>query len=563
MKRLMTNLPYGLKFHRICLHLFLTALVFSPSGVQAREILPEAATVSVDHPRAIEAIDIFYMERGLLPFWLERSRTRRSADVLLDALDDAVSHGLSPERYNASELRTRVALLNDNTLLEDVSRLDRALSAAFLRYAEDLSGGAVSPEALDLKVHIEPVRPDPLRLLQGIGRAPDIWLALEALAPTDVRYRKLRKAVRRMVDQAKAGGWGPRIKVRSLKPGEVSKAADALRRRLIATGDLPPEPELAVTGEAASVAAYDERLQGAVAQFQDRHGLNPDGLAGPATLRALNQPVERRIAQAMLNLERLRWRSRQRLGRRIEVNQAAFRMTVFDDHNVPLHEARVVIGKKERRLQTPEFSRVMSYLVLNPTWNVPKTIVTREMLPEAKADASFFKKNNMVLLRKGRPVDPAEIDWGAMTPEIFADFGVVQKPGPGNALGNVKFMFPNGHNIYLHDTPSKHLFSTSVRAHSHGCVRVERPFALAWLLMSEQAADPGTEIENILATGEETEVPLERPIPIHLLYMTAWVDHAGVLNFREDVYDRDEALARAMQADAEQQRTTGLESVTQ
>ena len=146
-----------------------------------------------------------------------------------------------------------------------------------------------------------------------------------------------------------------------------------------------------------------------------------------------------------------------------------------------------------------------------------------------------------------------------MTPEVFGEhYGVIQKPGPGNALGNVKFMFPNGHNIYLHDTPSKHLFADQMRAHSHGCVRVERPFALAWLLLSEQSDNPGEMIENILAGGEETEVPLERPIPIHLMYLTSWVDHAGTLHFREDVYGRDEALARALHADVEARQSTGL-----
>ena len=262
----------------------------------------------------------------------------------------------------------------------------------------------------------------------------------------------------------------------------------------------------------------------------------------------------------MLNLERLRWRTTQDLKRRIEVNQAAFRMTVYDDENMPIHESRVVIGKSERRLQTPEFSRRMSYLVLNPRWNVPRSIVMREFLPEAKADPTFFERQNMDLYRRGKIIDATkDVNWEQMTPEIFGEhFGVIQKPGPGNALGNVKFMFPNGHNIYLHDTPSKHLFSTEMRAHSHGCVRVERPFALAWLLLSEQSADPGEMIENILATGDETEVPLERPIPIHLLYLTSWVDHEGTLHFREDVYGRDEALARALHADVEERQTSGL-----
>jgi murein L,D-transpeptidase YcbB/YkuD len=554
-----TDLLYGLKSTRLAIFLAFASVFAGVSVSSARETPQESRPVAAEHPRAAEAIEVFYNERGLQPFWLTPSDGLRNADYLLGALGDAASHGLSPARYRFDQLSSQVALLTPESSLDEVARLERALSSAFLLYLDDLRAGAADPEALDLKVHVDPARPDPLRMLREMAQINDVPQVLEQIVPTDPRYRRLRDALNTMTAQAKAGGWGPTVPGRGLKKGETSVAADALRRRLIAMGDLPPEPELMSTAS-STVSTYDERLQGAVAQFQDRHGLVADGIAGPATLRALNQPIGRRIAQTMLNLERLRWRANQKLGRRIEVNQAAFRMTVFDDTDTPLHESRVVIGKSERRLQTPEFSRSMSYLVLNPRWNVPRSIVSREFLPAAKADPTFFERQNMDLYRRGKIIDATkDVNWEQMTPEIFGEhFGVIQKPGPGNALGNVKFMFPNGHNIYLHDTPSKHLFSQEMRAHSHGCVRVERPFALAWLLLSEQSADPGTMIENILATGDETEVPLERPIPIHLMYMTSWVDHTGTLHFREDVYGRDEALARALHADVEERQTSGL-----
>ena len=559
MKASKTDLLYGLKSTRLAIFLAFASVFAGVSVSSARETPQETRPVAAEHPRAAEAIEVFYNERGLQPFWLTPSDGLRNADYLLGALGDAASHGLSPARYRFDQLSSQVALLTPESSLDEVARLERALSSAFLLYLDDLRAGAADPEALDLKVHVDPARPDPLRMLREMAQINDVPQVLEQIVPTDPRYRRLRDALNAMTAQAKVGGWGPTVPGRGLKKGETSVAADALRRRLIAMGDLPPEPEL-MSAASSTVSTYDERLQGAVAQFQDRHGLVADGIAGPATLRALNQPIGRRIAQTMLNLERLRWRANQKLGRRIEVNQAAFRMTVFDDTDTPLHESRVVIGKSERRLQTPEFSRSMSYLVLNPRWNVPRSIVSREFLPAAKADPTFFERQNMDLYRRGKIIDATkDVNWEQMTPEIFGEhFGVIQKPGPGNALGNVKFMFPNGHNIYLHDTPSKHLFSQEMRAHSHGCVRVERPFALAWLLLSEQSADPGTMIENILATGDETEVPLERPIPIHLMYMTSWVDHTGTLHFREDVYGRDEALARALHADVEERQTSGL-----
>ena len=501
-------------------------------------------TGAPDHPRTGEAIETFMLERGLMPFWLEPGQGR--ARALIAALRSAGSHGLVPARYKVEALARELDALDGAPAPDAADALERALSAAFVRYASDLRAGAVDPAALGPKIKLRPTRPDPLAVLREAARVSDPAVLMDALPPQDAGYRRLRDELARLTILAGRGGWGAPLPQRSMRQGEVSADVEALRRRLMASGDLPPEPDASVALPGA-VAAYDDRLMGAVARFQDRHGLAADGIVGPKTLGALNQPLERRIAQVMLNLERRRWLDDVPTGRRIEVNQAAFRMTVFDEADTPLHEARVVIGKRKTRYQTPEFQNRMSYLVLNPRWNVPRSISVREFLPAVKADAAFFGKNDMLLLRSGRPVKPADIDWAAMTPDEFGEhYRVVQKPGAQNALGNVKFMFPNGHNIYLHDTPSKHLFSTAVRTHSHGCVRVERPFALAWLLMSEQVAEPGAEIERILESGEETEVALERPIPIRLFYSTAWVAHDGTLHFREDVYGRDDALARAL-----------------
>ena len=516
--------------------------VIEPVPLEA--VPADAPTGAPDHPRVAEAIETFMLERGMAPFWLEPGMGR--AEALIATLRDAGSHGLVPARYKVEALALQVDALGEAPAPDALNDAERALSAAFVRFTSDLRAGAVDPAALGPKIKLRPRRPDPLAVLREGARVSDPALLMPALSPPDAGYRRLRDELARLTALAARGGWGGALAQRSLKPGEVSADVEALRRRLMASGDLPPEPDASVALPGA-VAAYDDRLMGAVARFQDRHGLAADGLVGPKTLAALNQPLERRIAQVMLNLERRRWLDDVPTGRRIEVNQAAFRMTVFDEADTPLHEARVVIGKQKTRYQTPEFQNRMSYLVLNPRWNVPRSISVREFLPAVKADASFFETNDMLLLRSGQPVKPADIDWAAMTPEEFGEhYRVVQKPGPQNALGNVKFMFPNGHNIYLHDTPSKHLFSTAVRTHSHGCVRVERPFALAWLLMRDQVEEPGAEIERILEGGEETEVPLERPIPIRLFYSTAWVAHDGVLHFREDVYGRDEALARAL-----------------
>ncbi len=528
------------------------ALAGAPAYAAPDEVIPAVAgevQQSAYDPLAA-AFDLFASDPNAPKLWVRGQDDLDRAKALLDRFAAAPGHGLSPSRYDLETLRGMMEAFEASPGFEAAQKFERALSIAYMRYATDLVSGMVDPESLEARIHVDPSRINPVRLLNRAAEAEDVEALLDDLAPSNIRYRNLRAAVLRMMDQVNRGGWGEAVEPGGLTPGAVSANVARLRRRLMAMGDLAPEPDLSGVTSDPDIAAYDERLMGAVASFQQRHGLTADGIAGPATLRALNAPLGMRLAQAMLNLERLRWRQDRMSGRRIEVNQPDFRMTVYDDASAPVHDARVVIGKSERRLQTPEFNDHMSYIVLNPTWTVPRSIIRREILPDMQKDPTFLERNNMILLRGGKKIDPATVDWKAETRESVSDMGVVQRPGKGNALGNVKFMFPNGYNVYLHDTPSKHLFASDTRAYSHGCVRVERPFALAWLLLSEQTDDPGTMIEETLATGKETNVPLERPIPISLLYLTAWVDEAGILNFREDVYKRDEILARALRANS-------------
>ncbi len=515
----------------------------------ATENTGDAALQSTYDPLA-SSVDLFASGESAPMLWVRGKDDLDRARALIARFEAATAHGLAPSRYGAQSLRAMLETFEASPDLNAAKKLERALSIAYLRYGSDLVSGMVDPESLESGVYVDPARADLGELLARAARTADVERLLNGLAPTNPRYRQLYDAVQRMMAQVGRGGWGDRVQAGDYSPGAASANIAALRRRLMAMGDLAVEPDLSGTSPDPDIAVYDERLMGAVAAFQQRHGLTADGIVGPATMRALNAPLEMRLAQAMLNLERLRWRQGRLQGRRIEVNQPDFRMTVYDDANAPVHDARVVIGQKERRLQTPEFFDHMSYLVLNPTWTVPKSIIRREILPELQKDAGYLKRNNMILLKGGKSVDPATVDWKSLTAKTVAPYAVVQKPGKGNALGNVKFMFPNGHSVYLHDTPSKHLFAAESRAYSHGCVRVERPFALAWLLLSEQTEDPGKMIEETLAHGKETNVPLDRPIPINLVYLTSWVDEAGVLHFRDDVYNRDEILARAMRANS-------------
>jgi len=541
---------YWVTLRPILITLFLisgTAVVAAPLATVAAP--PISGSQSTFDPLGA-AYDLYASDAGVRPLWLRSADDLARAEALIARLEAAPTHGLSPSRYGVDSLRSMLDTFSNAPSFEASKAVDRAFSIAYLRYAGDLVSGMVDPQSLERRVNVDPAQVVHDELLRRAARTADVESLLDGLEPTNMRYRNLRNSVMQMMEQVRRGGWGETVQAGGLSPGAVSPNVATLRRRLMAMGDLAPEPDLSGDGTDPDVAAYDERLMGAVAAFQQRHGLTADGIAGPATLRALNAPIQMRLAQAMLNLERLRWRQGRMHGRRIEVNQPDFRMTVYDDASAPVHDARVVIGQRERRLQTPEFNDSMSYIVLNPTWTVPKSIIRREILPDMQKDASFLDRNNMILLRGGKKVDPATVDWASLTAETVAPYSVVQRPGAGNALGNVKFMFPNGYNVYLHDTPSKHLFASDSRAFSHGCVRVERPFALAWLLLSDQVDNPGAMIEETLAHGRETNVPLDRPIPISLLYMTSWVDEAGVLNFRDDVYKRDEILARALRANS-------------
>lgn len=476
--------------------------------------------------------------------------TPARALLLTETLERAAEHGLPMRKYGGADLAAR---LDQAARLapEQARTLDLDLSTAFLAYARDLSTGLVDPRTVDADIHLDVARPAPADLLAAAAAAPDLGAYLESLAPQIPEYARLKGVLSDYLTRAAQGGWGaPLPQFGILRPGDSSPAVTLLRRRLAALGDLPPGAESAMSLDprfpgAAPVGLYDQSLIQAVAAFQTRHGLQADGVAGPRTLRALNAPIERRIAQIMLNMERLRWRSKPGEARRVDVNLAGFEMTLYDAGE-PIFWSRVAIGQTEGGSRTPEFDDRIDHMVFHPSWNVPMSIARNEMLPQAKRNANYFVQNNMEITRAGEVVDSTKVDWSKITAERFP-YLVRQKPGPDNALGRVKFMFPNQFNIYLHDTPARHVFAADDRAFSHGCVRVERPMDLAQALLAPQAPDPQAEVARHLANNVEHVVRLRRTVQVRLSYHTAWVDAQGRLQFREDVYHRDEKLAAALQ----------------
>ena len=292
---------------------------------------------------------------------------------------------------------------------------------------------------------------------------------------------------------------------------------------------------------------YDDALQSAVRRFQARHGLEVDGVVGRATLAALNVPVAARIDQVLANLERLRWVARELAGDYLLVDIAGFRAELWLD-GAPAWSARAVVGKPYRT--TPEFRARMKYLVLNPEWSVPPTILREDVLPRVLQDPGHLARHDMRLLdRAGGAVDPRAVEWERWRaqPRAFP-YLVVQAPGGDNPLGGVKFMFPNDHSVYLHDTPSRALFGKPVRAASSGCIRIENPRALARLLLDDPQRWPETAIDEAIAGGRTRIVPVKRAVPVLLLYFTAVADETGAPQFRPDLYARDAPIVRALAA---------------
>jgi murein L,D-transpeptidase YcbB/YkuD len=307
----------------------------------------------------------------------------------------------------------------------------------------------------------------------------------------------------------------------------------------------PEEARLAAATPASS-EVYDDQLQAALIRFQERHGLAPDGRVGPKTRAALNVPIDARIQQMVLNLERRRWMPDDRGARYVFVNLADFELKVVHEPKTVL-DTRVVVGAPYQR--TPVFSAEMTYVVINPYWHVPPGIARNELLPKIREDPRYLAANDFELLsdwsESATLLDPLAIDWSAVSAQAFP-YKLREKPGPGNALGRIKFMFPNRFNVYMHDTPARALFEKTVRSFSHGCIRVERPEEFGAVVLGRQPGWSLDRIQAAIARGERRIVTLAAPLPVHITYLTAWVNKDGSVHFRDDVYGRDALLAEAL-----------------
>jgi murein L,D-transpeptidase YcbB/YkuD len=488
---------------------------------------------------ASEALPRFYAERGFEPAWTAPDGPLPEARTLVRLLQEAELDGLRGSDYHLARI---TALLGGRRgpVTEELDHLELALSDAALVYAAHLAAGKTDPAALHPQWRATRNDLDAARFLADALDGGDLRAAYEGLRPPYPDYRRLRQGLADLRRIAAAGGWGAVPPGEALRPGEASERVPALRARLAASGDLPP------TRVPPADPVYDPDLEAAVLFFQSRHGLTADGVVGERTLAALNVPVALRIDQVRVNLERWRWLPADLGERHLRVNIAGFGLQAFEAGRVEL-ESRVIVGKAYTR--TPVFSDEVTYLVVNPYWYVPASIAGHEILPRVQADRSYLAREGLQVLDgtgpSARALDPAAIDWGALSagrlPYVFR-----QRPGPGNSLGRIKFMFPNPYNVYLHDTPAKALFERDVRTFSHGCIRMERPLDLAAWLLRDDPRWSRERLEALIASGAQQTVRLPEPVPIHVQYWTAWADGQGAIHLRDDVYDRDGAVLRAL-----------------
>lgn len=536
----------------ICFAL-LTALVFttwaSAIGSVAEELQrqleydqqPGELRVCSELIRANADLTKFYRERQFAPLWVNEQGLNDLGKALPVQLADSRLHGLDPKDYHLHCINTTImriiSTMSDQKELEfrELAGLDIMMTDAFMIYASHLATGKVDPERLYPLWFSEREKANIIAGLNDLLQNLDLAKTIRDFAPSHQQYWRLVDAAQQMEQVIAAGGWPTLLEGKTLRPGDRNPQVALLRQRLQASG------ELSRTELAFEPNFYDVELEVAVKKFQSRHGLAVDGAVGPSTREALNIPAERRRQQILLNLERWRWLPHEWTNNYILVNTAAFSLTARrGNENLSM---RVIVGKDYQK--TPVFSEKMRYIEINPYWNVPRSIAVKELLPDIKRNPGYLARHNYQLISREGPINPWLVDWDTINSRNFP-WRIRQRPGAKNALGHIKFMFPNRFNVYMHDTPDRHLFKRARRAFSHGCIRVEKPVELAFLILQDDSGWTRERVEQLVRIGKRRVINVDSDWMVHVQYWTAWVDEYGQLQFCPDVYDRDPVLWQAL-----------------
>ncbi len=542
---------------------FIVALIFifSVSAIQAsppvadigdslRSILAQAKKdrsmcIGCEGIHAGSDLIDFYQKRFFEPFWVDPDGLNRIGKAFANALASIKSHGLCPEDYHYSCINQwidHIRSVSQKGVPAEPSQLaaiDIVMTDAFMIFGSHLAGGKVDPERLYPHWLSEKRKSDVFSVLTHLPDGGTLDMALKQLAPSYDDYWRLVNAAQRLKLIVQNGGWPMLTVSKRLRKGDREPNIFLLRERLRNSGDL-------ITGKTADEVSFDEDVELGVKNFQARHGLEIDGIVGRETREALNVSAMKRLQQALLNLERWRWLPHNLGNRYILVNPPAFTLEAYNDEQKQL-TMKVIVGEAYKK--TPVFSEKISYLEINPYWNVPSSITLFEILPQIKKDPNYLTKNHYRLVsgqeESSAILDPILIDWDSIGIENFPGH-LRQIPGPWNSLGRIKFMFPNRFNVYLHDTPYRDLFNKNNRALSHGCIRVGNPMELALFVLQNDASWTRERIQALIDIGQRHIVGIKDPCMVHLLYWTCWVGEDGRINFRKDIYHRDQVLWDAL-----------------
>ena len=481
-----------------------------------------------------------YQRRSFQPAWTSAARVNE----LINLIGRAPEEGLSAEDYNYSELRELAASFRDDPYDPHLAAsFDILLTDSLARYGHHLMFGKVDPASLDQNWNWSRSLDgrDPAAVMQNAIDSDSLETYIHRTLDRGIVYYRMKEALTEYRGLQAGGGWPAVASGPTLRPDMEDERVPVIRRRLVVTRDLGASAE-------SQSRLYDTALQEGVMKFQDRHNLDADGVIGPQTLTAMNVSVDDRIDQIRVNLERIRWIFRDVEDDFVLTNIAAFRVVLVRDREVAWI-SKAQVGKYYR--QTPVFKSSMKYLQFNPTWTVPPGILSKDIFPRLQRDPGYLAEKNMdVVDRNGKKVDPATIDFSKYTGRNFP-YQLVQRPGPTNALGRVKFIFPNHHFVFLHDTPSKSLFGRTERAFSSGCIRVENPFELAELLLGDPAQWNQETMMALLDSEKPKTVFLKEPMTVMLLYGTVGVLDEGVVRFYNDIYKRDPRILKALNGDFE------------
>ncbi|WP_181706607.1 L,D-transpeptidase family protein [Chthonobacter rhizosphaerae] len=466
--------------------------------------------------RRAAALQAFYAERQDAPAWVSADRFTPAAEAVAERLRRAAEDGLDPAALAVPDLASGVEAAPGSVAERDV-----ALSLAVVTFAEQASGGRVEPGRISKNITRKPPRVDPISALRQVATAADPAAVLDGFNPPHEAFADLKAALAAVRARGEPTERpAPIAEGPALKPGMRDLRVASLRSRLGLT-----DPAVETDAD-----LYDPAVVEAVKAYQQQAGIIPDGIIGPRTLAVLNGVDRDEEGEILANMEMWRWMPRDLGTDHVIVNVPEFMVRVVR-HGAVTHTARVVVGTVKN--QTPVFSDEMEYLVVNPYWNVPESIKIKEMLPEIQANpAAYFQRHGYEVLWNGQPLDPSTIIWDENAAKAVH---IRQVPGEANALGNIKFMFPNQHAVYLHDTPSRKLFDRTVRAFSHGCVRVDEPLEFARAVLEGESVWTAEKVQALYG-GQERRLDLERHLKVHIGYFNVWVDDAGILQVRDDIY---------------------------